>query len=79
MSAIRIDENSLQSRVDEVLDLKVGSVFSLDPSFYWKFIDMIPDDKSFKFSPVVEGTSEYKTYGKECYKVTVNEKIALIG
>lgn len=79
MSAIRLDENSLKSRVDEVLDLKVGSVFSLDPSFYWKFIGMIPEDKSFKFSPVTEGTSEYKIYGKECYKVTMNEKIVLIG
>lgn len=79
MSAIRLDENSLKSRVDEVLDLKVGSVFSLDPSFYWKFISMIPEDKNFKFSPVIEGTSEYKIYGKECYKVTINAKIAIIG
>lgn len=74
MSAIRLDENSLKSRVDEVLDLKVGSVFYLDPSFYWKFIDMIPNDKNFRFLPIVEGTSEYKIYGKECYKVITNEK-----
>ena len=79
MSAIRLDENSLQSRIDEVLDLSVGSIFSLDKNFYWKFIGMIPDNKNFKFIPVIEGTSDYQIYGKECYKVIVNTKIILLG
>ena len=74
MVPIRIDENSLDKSLKEVFELPEGSIFCVSPEYFEKFIELIPDDKYFKFSKINEGTPEYVRYGSDSYKVLKNKK-----
>lgn len=73
MGPIRLDENSTNSSMKEVYSMQPGEVFSVAPEFLEKFIANIPEDKYFKFTPITDGTSDYKKYGADHYKVVANE------
>lgn len=74
MGPIRLDENSTNSSMNEVYAMKPGEVFAVAPEFLEKFVMNIPDNKYFKFTPIVDGTAEFKKYGKDHYKVVANEE-----
>ena len=74
MGPIRLDEHSTNSSMNEVYSMQPGEVFSVAPEFMDKFIANIPEDKYFKFAPIVDGSAEFKKYGENHFKVLVNEK-----
>ena len=78
MGPIRIDENSTDNSLKEVFEMKQGEVFGVSPEFLSRFISLIPRDRFFKFSPIVEGSPDYKKYGGNYYKVICNEKVYII-
>ena len=74
MRPIRIDENSTTSALNTVFGMQPDEVFSVAPEFLEQFIANIPEDRYFKFRLICEGSTDYKKYGSDCYKVVVNVK-----
>lgn len=78
MKPIRLDENSMDSQIKQVLDMKEGELFSISPDFVDKFMRLIPDGKVFRFTPLVEGSDMFKKYGKDHYFITRNRRVISI-
>lgn len=68
---IRIDENSTDSRINEVLEMKRGAVFSVARDFIKTFVSKIPENRIFVFT-------EAPKYGLDCYVVMENRIVEVL-
>lgn len=78
MTTLRLDENSTTSDINEVLDMKVGSVFRIAPEFMEQFKLNIPDNKCFKFIPIAKDSVAYKKYGSDSYIIICNSTTIML-